>query len=245
MTTAWWSLGPSPGNVGDLLTPHILAALGLRVRHAPQKQAQLLAIGSIARFARPGQYVWGSGVMFATDRPTTAARYLAVRGPLTRDAVLRFGGECPEVYGDPALVLPTFHNTPVEQVHELGVVPHYIDSAATRDASALGLPVIWPLDADPLAVVDRIRACRAVVSSSLHGVIIAHAYGIPAAWLVCTDGSLHGNPRTMDGDGTKFRDYAASVGVELVPYNSIRDAVPVAAAPFDVLPLTRALDVLR
>jgi hypothetical protein len=228
----WWPTSPKPGNMGDVLTPVILRALGFAVRYADVRSAHLIATGSIVRLARPGVAVWGSGAMFGSDRPTPNARYLAVRGPLTREVVMRAGGQCPEVYGDPALLLPRFHNGTMEKTHELGVVPHYRD----RDHMSAGTITINPLAANPLVVVDRIRSCRSIVSSSLHGIIVAHAYGIPAAWIY--------SPR-LNGDGTKFRDYAASVGVELVPHRTIEEAVPVLPDSIDTQPLLDALEVMR
>jgi hypothetical protein len=197
--------------------------------------AKLLAIGSIIRFATR-HAVWGSGAMRTTDVPSPQARYLAVRGPLTRDVVIRAGGDCPEVYGDPALLLPLFHNEPVQQKYEMGIVPHYRDMEALTCAKLSGLPFVWPLAANPLTVVDRIRQCKAIVSSSLHGIIVAHAYGIPAAWLHST---------RLNGDGVKFRDYAASVGIELTPYETILKAVPVEPGGLALKPLIDALDAVR
>jgi len=231
--TAWWAKGPRPGNLGDVLTPVVLAGVGMPVRWVALGVAQILAIGSIIRFADRHHTVWGSGVMRASDRPNPRARYLAVRGPLTRKAVKLAGGECPEIYGDPALLLPFFHNAHVDKIHDIGLVPHYRDLPHYRDT---GLPTISPLTADPLKVVDRIRQCRAILSSSLHGIVIAHAYGIPAAWL-WTD--------RINGDGTKFRDHAATVGVELEPYKTLKDAVPVAPGPWSAEPLLAALEALR
>jgi hypothetical protein len=227
----WWSKGPRPGNLGDVLTPVILAGLGVEAEWAPLSNADMIATGSVARFARKGQAVWGSGLISARDTLEPGARWLAVRGPLTAEAVRRAGGHV-DALGDPALLLPTFHNGPVEQVHELGVVPHYIDEATRRSAAGLGLRVIEPLSPDPLSVVDQIRACRAIVSSSLHGIIVAHAYGIPAAWLACG---------RLTGDGVKFRDYAASVGVDLHEYLNMRTAFPILPSPIDCTPLTGAL----
>jgi hypothetical protein len=231
----WWAKAPAPGNLGDVLTPVILRGLGIEARYAPQQNAQLLAIGSIIRFATR-HAVWGSGAMRMTDKPSPKARYLAVRGPLTRDVVRAAGGDCPEVYGDPALLLPLFHNAPVEQKYELGVVPHYRDTEALTCAKLSGLPIAWPLHANPLAVVDRIRSCKAIISSSLHGIIVAHAYGIPAAWLY--------SPR-LNGDGTKFRDYAASVGIMLTPHRTIGSAFPEGPGVFFVKPLIDALEAIR
>ena len=233
MRTAWWAKAPKPGNLGDVLTPVVLAGLGLPVRWAALGTAQILAIGSIIRFAERHHTVWGSGVMRASDRPNPRARYLAVRGPLTREAVKLAGSDCPEVYGDPALLLPFFHNDPVEKVHDVGLVPHYRDLAFYRNA---GLPTISPLTANPLKVVDQIRQCRSILSSSLHGVVIAHAYGIPAAW-IWTD--------RINGDGTKFRDHAAAVGVVLEPWKTLKDAIPVPPGPWSPELLLSALEAIR
>lgn len=215
----WWSTGPEPGNLGDVLTPVLLHHFGYEPVWTDRDRANLLCVGSIARFAKPGQTVLGSGIMWAHDRLEPRARYLAVRGPLTRDAVLAAGGECPEVYGDPALLLPLiFHPPGVPREHDIGIVPHYIDfSHIQRDHA--GLRLIHPLRTDPLHVVWEIMQCRAIVSSSLHGIIVAHAYRIPAAWVRFGD--------RLDGDDVKFRDYAESMGIELVPYRSVREAVPV------------------
>jgi hypothetical protein len=46
------------------------------------------------------------------------------------------------------------------------------------------------------------------LSSSLHGLIVAHAYGIPAVWCDFAD-----RPHAIAGDGTKFHDYFASIGL--------------------------------
>jgi hypothetical protein len=53
-------------------------------------------------------------------------------------------------------------------------------------------------------VIDAIASCRAILSSSLHGIIAAHAYGVPATWVKPSD-----RPK---GDGFKFLDYWASMG---------------------------------
>lgn len=57
------------------------------------------------------------------------------------------------------------------------------------------------------SVVRRITSCRLILSTSLHGLIVAHAYAIPA---------LHLKHGYIDTDGFKFRDYYSSVGIE--PY---------------------------
>lgn len=232
MVTCFWHRGPPPGNLGDVLSPVILRGLGIDVGWAPKVHADLLACGSVVGAAQPGTMVWGSGAMSQETCPDPAARYLAVRGPMTRDLVRSYGGDCPEVYGDPALLLPEIHDRPVEKRHEVGVVEHYVDEGRAPDI----FPTISPVSADPLHVVDRIRSCERIASSSLHGLVVAQAYGIPWAW-VRFSGSLN-------GDDTKFDDFAASVGVDAVPYPSVEDAEYV-LGQIDPRPLLDALEPLR
>lgn len=227
----WWPRSPRPGNLGDVLTPAILDRLGHRARWVDQGSADLLATGSIIRFARAGQTVWGSGAMWATDRPDRRARYLAVRGPLTGRVVTEAGGTDPGVYGDPALLLPELVNGAVPKIHDLGLVPHYVDREIVRKLHP-GERRIDVLRANPLDVVREIRQCRAIVSSSLHGVIVAHAYRIPAAWVRWSD--------KLSGDDTKFHDYAASVGWTAVPYPGLASAEPMLPGSIDVTALLEA-----
>jgi hypothetical protein len=217
--------------LGDVLTPIILERLGYRVLWEGQAKATVLATGSIIRFAHAGQTVWGSGAMRATDRPDRRARYLAVRGPLTRRAVLAAGGSCPEVYGDPALLLAELVNGSVPKVHDLGLVPHYVDRKAVAGMHP-NEHRIDVLRADPLEVVREIRQCRAIVSSSLHGIIVAHAFGIPAVWVRWSD--------KLSGDDTKFRDYASSVGWTAVPCRDLASAEPTLPSGIDVTALLDA-----
>jgi pyruvyltransferase len=53
-------------------------------------------------------------------------------------------------------------------------------------------------------VVDQILDCELILSSSLHGLIIADAYGVPNVWMKCSD-------KTFDG-AFKYQDYLLSVG---------------------------------
>jgi hypothetical protein len=73
------------------------------------------------------------------------------------------------------------------------------------------------------------------VSSSLHGIIVAHAFGIPAAWLRWSD--------KLSGDGVKFRDHAALVGLSMQPVARVEDAAPVLGS-YDPAPLLEAARAL-
>ena len=77
------------------------------------KQKKLLAVGSIFAKASDGDIIWGSGVsgkrLNKSDYTFTSLDIRAVRGPLTRQFIMKnFNIDCPEVYGDPVLLLPIF-----------------------------------------------------------------------------------------------------------------------------------------
>src|SRR5699024_7687362 len=55
-------------------------------------------------------------------------------------------------------------------------------------------------------VVKQICSCEYILSTSLHGLIVAHAYSIPALWL---------KKGYIDTDGFKFKDYFSSVDIPL------------------------------
>jgi hypothetical protein len=172
------------------------------------KKSYLMAIGSILQYATDRATVWGSGIISKKDTPG-AATYCAVRGPLSRKRILELGHSCPEVYGDPALLLPDIYNPNVQKTYDLGIIPHYVDYKRAQEIYGDSLPVIDLMTHDFLATTDQILSCKAIISSSLHGVIVAHAYGIPAIWVRFSD--------KLSGDNTKYADYFLSVGLD--PYN--------------------------
>ena len=53
--------------------------------------------------------------------------------------------------------------------------------------------------------LDALQGCEVVLSSSLHGLVFSHAFGRPAVWIELGNRVL--------GDGFKFLDYYASLGV--------------------------------
>ena len=202
-------------NYGDLLSPFIVEQLSGREAifyDAPnrkkfwQRKKYLMAIGSIMSYTQPKAVVWGSGIISKGDN-FSAANFRAVRGPLSRKRILELGYECPEVYGDPALLLPTIYNPEVDKKYAYGVIPHYVDytQAEAQYGNDENTLVINLINNDHKAVTRQILSCEQIVSSSLHGVIVAQAYGIPAVWVRFSD--------KLSGDNVKFDDYFKTVGV--------------------------------
>jgi len=168
----------------------------------------LLGIGSILHHANSFSTVWGSGFigkwMSLRDEP---AQIYAVRGPKTREVLLNQSIDCPEVYGDPALLLPLFINLgKIKKKYLWGIVPHYVDQ---KSSCLCGLEekdeiLILNVRHDIKKFVKDLCSCERIVSSSLHGLIAADAYSIPSVWCEFSNKVI--------GNGFKFRDYLISVG---------------------------------
>jgi hypothetical protein len=172
--------------------------------------------GSILNWADDRVIVWGAGLASMDDKVDARAQIRAVRGPLSQMIARKWRADCQPVYGDPALLLPRLYTpTEPERRHRFGIVPHYLDLqyiVSSWDFAHPDVMIIDPLRPVP-EVINAITSCEAVLSSSLHGMIVAHAYGVPAARV--TFGARIG------GDGMKFADYELSVGLpvsDVVPF---------------------------
>lgn len=138
------------------------------------------------------------------------------RGRLpTRSAVIASGGECPEIYGDAAALLPEVDVPNVPETHKISINPHLLQEAMFRAAiEKLGADRISPISLRSVAfdeiegVIGDIMNCEEIVSTSLHGVIVSHAYVIPCQSLRVT--SDLENAR----DSFKIWDYKLLVGLD-------------------------------
>lgn len=207
----WWSDTPRPGNFGDILSPLILKMIysDTTITRVPKTYSgKFICIGSTARFIKPNDIVWGTGIMRDSDPIEKNAKYLAVRGPLTGKKV-----NC-NVYGDPGLLCSYFWPMNSFVKKPLGIIPHYIDYQQ-EDTGAHDQ--IKLLNKNPIEVMKEIVGYNSIISSSLHGIIVAHSYGIPAGWWQPSD--------KLDGDGSKFEDYARSVDIKLKPSKNYKDVV--------------------
>lgn len=203
-----------PRNFGDWIGPYLFEAFtGVVPRHAkPERWARsgcYFFAGSILRKIAVSKQaiVWGSGIISRSDEFAAPRQVLCVRGPESRKRLLNLGYDCPERYGDPGLLLPAVYQPQAERTAMIGIIPHYIDFAVVSEmfGNRDGFRVI-DVTRDVESVVEDIVSCDMAVSSSLHGLVVAHAYGVPAAWAA----SVH----PLMGDGVKFADYFGSLGMD-------------------------------
>lgn len=208
-------------NYGDILSLQIVSWVSDKevvFYNAPHKKQRwfkkpyLMAIGSIMNFVQPKAVVWGSGIISKKDQFPNAT-FCAVRGPLSRKRILELGYSCPEIYGDPAILLPEYYHPDSKTKYQYGFIPHYVDHEVVQNwyGEEKDVTVVNLINDDVFFTTDRILECEKVISSSLHGVIVAHSYGIPAIWVQFSN--------KLTGDNVKYEDYFLSVG--MTPYQPI------------------------
>ena len=199
-------------NFGDVFNRDLIEKLSGQEVHCVEitkdytKQPIYACCGSLLSFLDTPCVVWGAGLIGEDFHiKSKPSRVIAVRGPRTRDELLRRGIWCPELFGDPGLLMPLIYDIKPEPRYELGIVPHYVD----KISEFLPPPnsddiLIIDVKKDPLRVASNIVKCKRIISSSLHGVIAADAFGIPSLWVEMSD--------LVKGKGFKFYDYYESIG---------------------------------
>ncbi len=148
--------------------------------------------------------VWGSGIISGDTRFSAPREITAVRGPITRQRCIDLGYDCPEVFGDPGILMPLHYRSSVRPGSWIGVVPHMVDHEIANELFR-GVEDVKVINVcqDVEAFVDELCACEKIISSSLHGIILAHAYGLPAIRAIMSE--------RIKGDGVKYEDYCASI----------------------------------
>lgn len=193
-------------NWGDTINLYLLEKIsGKKPVVASPAQQHLLAVGSILRIANQNSIVWGSG--FISKKGNIKYKPLkvcAVRGPLTRELLLNKGIETPEIYGDPALLMPRFYNPKVDKKYKLGVIPHYrdIEHPLVKQLEQAGARIL-DITKNAEAFIDDLLECEHTISSSLHGLIASDSYGIPNQWITLKN--------ELTGGTFKFQDYYHSI----------------------------------
>lgn len=190
-------------NLGDAISPvvvnYVASHTQVDLDADVGETKHLFAIGSIITAGSQDCTVWGSGLLNTRILSRLKNRKLdirAVRGPLTRMVLMDHGYEVPEVYGDPAILMPFIYNPKVEKKYKISVITHMNEKVENSE----DFHYINILTDDYKTFINEIKQSELVISSSLHGVILAEVYGVPAILL---------KPKT---DLFKYYDYYYSTG---------------------------------
>jgi len=217
---------PGSVNFGDELgrtiVSFMLARKGISIFDETSRSRRFLGVGSILDHAETDTVVWGSGRSGSkADRAHFFDRLdvRAVRGPRTRDFLLSKGFHVPEIFGDPALLLPTLTNNRFVCTREKDVVfvPNLNDYQEKVDFSRFPVPVLDPRQSWNKVITEILRH-KLVLASSLHALVIADAWGIPARYVRLTEREhLFKYHDYYEGSGRTLGDFAHSAeeGLEM------------------------------
>jgi pyruvyltransferase len=200
-------------------------------------------------------HIWGTGFEGIGSQSFSAQKALsqwrlghfiphATRGPFSARLLESAGYGAPAAFGDPATLLPRIWSFEAPKKWELGVVLHMSELAALTPGAAPNpefiryrIPenlqghvcIISPLVKNNVAAikakVGEILSCRRVLSTSLHGLVIAESYGI-----ACATFDIHGgaNGRFAASDTStaldhRMRDfYAGTDSPNILVYHTPR-----------------------
>ena len=161
--------------------------------------------------------VMGCGIQtknHPSNLPANTA-YVALRGKITRRFVNlnRTPKNKDILLCDPGLMLSYLYkpSKPIEKKHKLGIIVHYVDEKEVRKRYGGKYHIISMQTRNIEALANDILSCEVILSSSLHGLIFAHSYGVPAYHVQFTDFFKNGN--------FKFSDYYSSFeGIQYKKY---------------------------
>ena len=226
----YYDNGSYPYNLGDTLALPIINFLlskkEINIDKPISSKKHLFTVGSGGLRSFQDTTIWGTGIMYDGLKGLWFEKYWhanhrhldirAVRGPLTREIFLKLGHKCPEVYGDPGILMPLIYQPMnVEKTHDYMIIPQYTSENEVRKYIPDEMIISMNTN-DYKSVIDKIVSCKKVYSSSLHGIILAEAYGVPAVF-------FRGVIPIVD---FKYKDYYASTGRYDVPMaGSLAEAV--------------------
>ncbi len=204
-------------NWGDAVNPWIFEKLtNKKVVSSKQiynfrNRPKFYGIGSILNSDLKNSIVWGSGFIKPPSKITgIPVKILAVRGELSGKILDENGIKHEGVYGDPALLMPEIYNPVMKKKYKLGIIPHYTELTEISLLSKFdnSIRIISPIvkNHNYLDIIDQIKECENILSSSLHGLILADAYSIPSLRLKFRD-------KIIGGD-FKFEDYYSGVNIQ-------------------------------
>lgn len=170
-------------------------------------QKIIFGIGSILDFATKNCIIWGSGFREYNSK-TSCKNIVAVRGyktlnllppPINKDKI---------AIGDPALLLPLVFSPNKIGDNHISIIPHYKEISLMSNLNQNNYNLIDIRTDNIEEFVTKLNSSKYILSSSLHGLIIAHAYNIKALWI------KYGNVGSSD---FKYFDYFSSVNINNYP----------------------------
>lgn len=203
-------------NLGDVFNHDLLNSYNVEHYFENYNKANIYCIGSILeRLLNKNNeidsdkkvIVAGSGFIkeqenkdekFASD-----VEILALRGELSKQRCENILDKKLDItLGDPGLLASKIYPLKEEKKYDVGIIPHYYDECSyflnNIKLENKSFKII-NVQRDAKEIIKEIQQCKFILSSAMHGLIIADSYGIANRRIKLTD--------TIVGGDYKFKDY--------------------------------------
>ena len=161
--------------------------------------------------------IWGTG--FIKDFSHQKLRlvrnnisFIAVRGKLSQCIIENaLGKNINPVLCDGGILASELLSSLVDKRYRIGFIPHFKEHQVAHDIGLIDMigqmddATVIDLREEPIGVIKKIAECECIVSSSLHGCIVADSLHIPNIRVCISD---------IPGTGFKFDDYYSGYGIE-------------------------------
>lgn len=200
-------------NFGDYFSPIIVSKVaqkfGFKKLVLPENK-NLFAIGSILHFAKDKDIIWGSGINGKIPHDYYKFKNLdirMVRGPKTKNYLESKGHLVPNSYGEPGLLLSLLNPdlTYKPEYGKIVVLPNLNEINVVKKTVKNPLKFVSPLS-HWSKVVFEILTSELVLTSSLHGIVVADSFGIPVRFVMPVGGETI----------FKYQDYFYSTGRNII-----------------------------
>lgn len=144
-------------------------------------------------------------------------KVIAVRGNITLKRLKNNGVKVSKdtFLADPGILAPMLKNIididdiNITRKYNLCIIPHYIDfkNELIKSNIQVNNSIILNINTNPYKFIEYVSKCKSILSSGLHGLIIADSLGIPNQRFVVSN--------LIDGGGYKFIDYYSAYGLKV------------------------------
>lgn len=214
-------------NMGDILNKDIIEKLfGLKVKRTNYLFGQLSGIGSglgnytlegpfwkralkqASNIVSPKVCIWGTGFISYKEKDSKLYKkeivFNAVRGELSKKRIEKLLGKKLNIPTGDAGILASYllDEKEITKKYDVGIIAHFKEKEEPIFKELLAKfsnSTFIDVQDTPYNVTKKIAECRTIISSSLHGLIIADSLRVPNIHIVVTNNLL--------GDGFKFDDY--------------------------------------
>lgn len=213
-------------NFGDAINAELIPKLfNYSVKKTDKYNCDMISIGSILQLFLESNFdsvnreinsslnkpvaVWGAGFMkppcIQDEKFFREMNFYAVRGKITKKRICQMNGKADYSdlpVGDPALMVSKCFNVSASKKYKYGLIPHFRDFYSEYITDLL-----CRLGDDSLLInvtektediINGICSCETILSSSLHGLIVADSFDIPNIWIRVSDSVIGGDYKFLD-----------------------------------------------